>query len=113
MLPNIGVKFPDTGTPDSVEGMLIRGDGEGDGVGLGVAFGLGVGEGVASVAEGLAEKDGKSLSPAARTVKALLVSTVCPDSFFHAIVIVWSPGSSISGGVHFQLPLVPTTTSSE
>ena len=49
----VGVKFPEVGTPDSVEGMAARG----------LAVGLAVG-----VAEGLAEKEGKSDSPAAKTV---------------------------------------------
>jgi len=68
---NVGVKYPELGTPLSVEGMEVRplvvAVGEGEAVWLaGVA--VGVGEGVAKP-EGVAMIDGSSLVPAAKTKK--------------------------------------------
>jgi len=64
--------MPESGTPLSVEGIEIRPLMVAVGVGLGVAVMLGVTEGV-SVADGVEAKEGKSLSPAARTVKSRLI----------------------------------------
>lgn len=78
----MGVKSPDIGTPDWVEGTLVRAEAVEVGVGLlivgvGVNFSVGVGVslivGVAvKLPDGVAVKAGISLWPAAKTVKVLV-----------------------------------------
>ena len=83
----VGVKTPGSGMALSVEGIEVRPTTVGvglassalEGVGVKVKIGVRVGEGVilgVIVAEGEAVKDGKSLVPAAKTVKALVSD--CP-----------------------------------
>ena len=84
---NVGVKYPDSGMPLSVEGRLV----------LTIGVGVIVGEG-AKVAEGVAVKAGKSESPAAKIVKPR--EKVVPSS--KVIVTVCWPGERLLGGVQCQ-----------
>lgn len=96
-IPRLGVKLPETGTPEAVEGRETLPEGvavgppAGGGEVFGFAVGLGDGEALAlEVAEpdGLAVNDGILLAPAAKTVKPCLTIFVCPFASFQEIVAV-------------------------
>lgn len=93
---NVGVKFPDVGTPDSVEGIDTRTGG--------VGVGLGVGEGL-MVADGVAVFAGTLLSPAACTTKLLVTFFTIPATTVDT-VIVCSPGSRFPGTLYVHSPLL-------
>lgn len=109
----MGVKVPDSGTADSVEGRLTLAEAEE--LGVGESFLVGVGEaetlpvGVKDP-EGVEVKAGKSLSPAASTVKDLVIFLKVPPASLKEIVIECSPGSRSSGGVQAQFPRLSTVT---
>lgn len=83
----VGILIPVTGTPLSVEETLAWSClivGVGDGFFVGVIFSVGTGVGVDIVLvcpDGVAVKEGKSLSPAAKTVNDRLIFSTTPSLF--------------------------------
>lgn len=98
----VGISFPDTISPDAVEGLLtlalLVAVGDGDGDGLGVL----VGAGVATAAESVAVKLGEV---ALKLTVKLRVAVCLTPSIVAVAVKVWLPVVSLVSGVYVQIPL--------
>jgi len=106
----VGVKLPESRSAEMVEtGLgLAAGEAVGEGEAVGVVVGVGVGVEV-GVADGVDSKAGPS---DAWTIKVLVRVLKIPLASRQAMVILWVPSESPSGGDQFQLPEGPTVISS-